>query len=243
MADFTDKTVLVTGSSRGIGLAIAKAFDAAGANVILHARSEISPETLAEFKSEPKTLQFDIADPEAAESSLKALYKQENFSGIDILINNAGITKDQLAIAMPPADFAQVVNVNLNGTFNVTQPVFKKMIRQKHGAIINLASVVGLMGNMGQANYSASKAGLVGLTKTLAKEGARRHIRVNAIAPGMIVSDMTGALPEKTQEEILKNIPLSRFGEASEIADVALFLAGNDYITGQTITVDGGLYI
>lgn len=243
MADFTDKTVLVTGSSRGIGLAIAKAFDAAGANVILHARSGISSETLTEFKSEPKTLQFDIADAEAAEDSLKALYKQENFSGIDILINNAGITKDQLAIAMTPADFAQVVNVNLNGTFNVTQPVFKKMIRQKHGAIINLASVVGLMGNMGQANYSASKAGLVGLTKTLAKEGARRHIRVNAIAPGMIVSDMTGALPEKTQEEILKNIPLSRFGEASEIADVALFLAGNDYITGQTITVDGGLYI
>lgn len=182
MADFTDKTVLVTGSSRGIGLAIAKAFDAAGANVILHARSEISPETLTEFKSEPKTLQFDIADAEAAEASLKVLYKQENFSGIDILINNAGITKDQLAIAMTPADFAQVVNVNLNGTFNVTQPVFKKMIRQKHGAIINLASVVGLMGNMGQANYSASKAGLVGLTKTLAKEGARRHIRVNAIA-------------------------------------------------------------
>lgn len=243
MADFTDKTVLVTGSSRGIGLAIAKAFDAAGANVILHARSEISPETLTEFKSEPKTLQFDIADAEAAEASLKVLYKQENFSGIDILINNAGITKDQLTIAMTPADFAQVVNVNLNGTFNVTQPVFKKMIRQKHGAIINLASVVGLMGNMGQANYSASKAGLVGLTKTLAKEGARRHIRVNAIAPGMIVSDMTGALPEKTQEEILKNIPLSRFGEASEIADVALFLAGNDYITGQIITVDGGLYI
>ncbi|GMA69626.1 3-oxoacyl-ACP reductase [Leuconostoc litchii] len=243
MADFTNKTVLVTGSSRGIGLAVAKAFDAAGANVILHARSEINAEVLSEFKSKPQTLQFDIADAEAAEASLKALYKQENFPGIDILINNAGITKDQLAIAMTPADFAQVVNVNLNGTFNVTQPIFKKMIRQKHGVIINLASVVGLMGNMGQANYAASKAGLIGLTKTLAKEGSRRHIRVNAIAPGMVVSDMTGALPEKTQEEILKNIPLSRFGEASEIADVALFLAGNDYITGQTITIDGGLYI
>ncbi len=146
-------------------------------------------------------------------------------------------------MAMAPADFANVVNVNLNGTFNVTQPIFKKMIRQKHGAIINLSSVVGIMGNMGQINYAASKAGIIGFTKSLAKEGARRGIRVNAIAPGMIVSDMTAVLPEETQAEILKNIPLSRFGEASEVADVALFLASNTYITGQTLTVDGGLYI
>ncbi|GDZ84650.1 3-oxoacyl-ACP reductase [Leuconostoc citreum] len=243
MTDFTNQTVLVTGSSRGIGLAIAKAFDDAGAQLILHARSEIKPEVLAEFKQKPQTLQFDIADAEAAEASIKALYKQEGFEGIDVLVNNAGITKDQLAMAMAPADFANVVNVNLNGTFNVTQPIFKKMIRQKHGAIINLSSVVGLMGNMGQINYAASKAGIIGFTKSLAKEGARRGIRVNAIAPGMIVSDMTAVLPEETQAEILKNIPLSRFGEASEVADVALFLASNTYITGQTLTVDGGLYI
>ncbi len=243
MTDFTNQTVLVTGSSRGIGLAIAKAFDTAGAQLILHARSEIKPEVLAEFKQKPQTLQFDIADAEAAEASIKALYKQEGFEGIDVLVNNAGITKDQLAMAMAPADFANVVNVNLNGTFNVTQPIFKKMIRQKHGAIINLSSVVGLMGNMGQINYAASKAGIIGFTKSLAKEGARRGIRVNAIAPGMIVSDMTAVLPEETQAEILKNIPLSRFGEASEVADVALFLASNTYITGQTLTVDGGLYI
>ncbi|MGR8809282.1 3-oxoacyl-ACP reductase FabG [Leuconostoc citreum] len=243
MTDFTNQTVLVTGSSRGIGLAIAKAFDAAGAQLILHARSEIKPEVLAEFKQKPQTLQFDIADAEAAEASIKALYKQEGFEGIDVLVNNAGITKDQLAMAMAPADFANVVNVNLNGTFNVTQPIFKKMIRQKHGAVINLSSVVGLMGNMGQINYAASKAGIIGFTKSLAKEGARRGIRVNAIAPGMIVSDMTAVLPEETQAEILKNIPLSRFGEASEVADVALFLASNTYITGQTLTVDGGLYI
>lgn len=243
MSDFTDKTVLVTGSSRGIGLAIAKAFDAAGANLILHARSEIQTETLAEFQHDVQVLQFDIADATATEASLKALYKQENFQGIDILVNNAGITKDQLAMGLTPEDFAQVVNVNLNGTFNVTQPVFKKMIRQKHGVIINLSSVVGLMGNMGQTNYAASKAGIIGLTKSLAKEGARRHIRVNAIAPGMIVSDMTAALPEATQAEILKNIPLARFGQVDEIAQTALFLAENDYITGQTITVDGGLYI
>ena len=146
-------------------------------------------------------------------------------------------------MGLTPEDFAQVVNVNLNGTFNVTQSVFKKMIRQKHGVIINLSSVVGLMGNIGQTNYAASKAGIIGLTKSLAKEGARRHIRVNAIAPGMIVSDMTAALPEATQAEILKNIPLARFGQVDEIAQTALFLAENDYITGQTITVDGGLYI
>lgn len=243
MSDFTGKTVLVTGSSRGIGLAIAKAFDAAGANLILHARSEIQAETLAEFQHDVQVLQFDIADATATEASLKGLYKQENFQGIDILVNNAGITKDQLAMGLTPEDFAQVVNVNLNGTFNVTQPVFKKMIRQKHGVIINLSSVVGLMGNMGQTNYAASKAGIIGLTKSLAKEGARRHIRVNAIAPGMIVSDMTAALPEATQAEILKNIPLARFGQVDEIAQTALFLAENDYITGQTITVDGGLYI
>ena len=243
MSDFTGKTVLVTGSSRGIGLAIAKAFDAAGANLILHARSEIQAETLAEFQHDVQVLQFDIADATATDASLKALYKQENFQGIDILVNNAGITKDQLAMGLTPEDFAQVVNVNLNGTFNVTQPVFKKMIRQKHGVIINLSSVVGLMGNMGQTNYAASKAGIIGLTKSLAKEGARRHIRVNAIAPGMIVSDMTAALPEATQAEILKNIPLARFGQVDEIAQTALFLAENDYITGQTITVDGGLYI
>ncbi|MBK0041082.1 MULTISPECIES: 3-oxoacyl-ACP reductase FabG [Leuconostoc] len=243
MPDFTGKTVLVTGSSRGIGLAIAKVFDAAGANLILHARSEIQAETLAEFQHDVQVLQFDIADATATEASLKALYKQENFQGIDILVNNAGITKDQLAMGLTPEDFAQVVNVNLNGTFNVTQPVFKKMIRQKHGVIINLSSVVGLMGNMGQTNYAASKAGIIGLTKSLAKEGARRHIRVNAIAPGMIVSDMTAALPEATQAEILKNIPLARFGQVDEIAQTALFLAENDYITGQTITVDGGLYI
>lgn len=241
--NFKNKTVLVTGSSRGIGLAIAKAFDAAGANLILHARSAIKPEILAEFHQTPQTLQFDISDSDAAEENIKALYKQNNFTGIDVLVNNAGITKDQLAMAMAPADFANVVNVNLNGTFNVTQPIFKKMIRQKHGAIINLSSVVGLMGNMGQVNYAASKAGIIGFTKSLAKEGARRGIRVNAIAPGMIVSDMTAVLPETTQTEILKNIPLSRFGEASEIAEAVLFLADNAYITGQTLTVDGGLYI
>ncbi|CAH1855110.1 3-oxoacyl-ACP reductase FabG [Convivina intestini] len=241
--NFTDKTVLVTGSSRGIGLAIAHAFDNLGARLVLHARSAIKPEVIASFHQEPLTLQFDIADAEAAEEALKALYKQDGFEGIDILVNNAGITKDQITIGMSPADFAQVVNVNLNGTFNVTQPIFKKMIRQKHGSIINISSVVGQMGNVGQVNYSAAKAGLIGMTKTLAKEGARRQIQVNAIAPGMIVSDMTDQLSDKARESLLESIPLSRFGSAEDVADVAVFLAGNNYITGQTITVDGGLHI
>ncbi|CAH1851774.1 3-oxoacyl-ACP reductase FabG [Convivina praedatoris] len=241
--NFTDKTVLVTGSSRGIGLAIAHAFDKLGARLILHARSAIKPEVIASFHQEPLTLQFDIADAKAAEEALKALYKQDDFEGIDILVNNAGITKDQITIGMLPADFAQVVNVNLNGTFNVTQPIFKKMIRQKHGSIINISSVVGQMGNVGQVNYSAAKAGLIGMTKTLAKEGARRQIQVNAIAPGMIVSDMTDQLSDKARKSLLESIPLSRFGSAEDVADVAVFLAGNNYITGQTITVDGGLHI
>ncbi|CAK1237922.1 NAD(P)-dependent dehydrogenase [Fructobacillus cardui] len=241
--DFTNQTVLVTGSSRGIGLAVAHAFDNAGARVILHGRSAIKEEVINSFKQKPMTLQFDVADAETVEATFKDLYKQEGFEGIDILVNNAGITKDQLVMGMSPADFAQVVNTNLNGTFNVTQPVFKKMIRQKHGVILNMASVVGQMGNIGQANYAASKAGIIGLTKSLAKEGAKRNIRVNAIAPGMIISDMTDALSDKAREAILNEIPLSRFGSIDDVADVALFLAGNDYMTGQTITVDGGLYI
>ncbi|CAK1250383.1 3-oxoacyl-ACP reductase FabG [Fructobacillus fructosus] len=241
--DFSNQTVLVTGSSRGIGLAVAHAFDQAGANLILHGRSPLKEEVINSFSKKPRTLQFDIADGEAAEAALMALYKEEDFDGIDILVNNAGITKDQLAMGMKLEDFAAVVNTNLTGTFNVTQPVFKKMIRQKHGVIINMASVVGQMGNIGQVNYAASKAGVIGLTKSLAKEGARRNIRVNAIAPGMIVSDMTDALSDKAKEAILNEIPLSRFGTVEDVADVALFLAGNDYITGQTITVDGGLYI
>ncbi|WP_373747781.1 SDR family oxidoreductase [Weissella soli] len=152
-------------------------------------------------------------------------------------------SKNSLTL-LPTADFAEVVNTNLIGTFNVTQPVFTKMLKaKKGGAIINMASVVGLMGNAGQANYAASKAGVVGLTKSLAKEGAKRHVRVNAIAPGMITSDMTAVLSEKQTEAILSNTPLGLFGEPAEIAQTALFLVQNEYITGQTITVDGGLYI
>lgn len=240
--DLIGKVVLVTGSVRGIGLAIAKAFDAAGARVILHSRKGASPELLAEFSEGTLSIAADVADATAVNTALEEVYEQ--VEQIDVLVNNAGITKDTLAVRMSTADFAEVVNTNLIGTFNITQPVFTKMLKaKKGGAIINMASVVGLMGNAGQANYAASKAGVVGLTKSLAKEGAKRHVRVNAIAPGMITSDMTAVLSEKQTEAILSNTPLGRFGEPAEIAQTALFLVQNEYITGQTITVDGGLYI
>lgn len=239
--DLAGKNVLITGSTRGIGLAIAKAFDEAGARVILHGRSAVKSEVMAEFSEDTLAITADIADENSVNDALIVLL--EEVDGIDILVNNAGIVDDKLAMGMKPSEFANVVNTNLNGTFNVTQPLFKKMLRARSGNIINIASVVGLMGNVGQANYAASKAGIVGLTKTLAKEGAMRSIRVNAIAPGMIVSDMTDALSDKVKEQVLEAVPLKRFGNAAEIAQTALFLAQNDYITGQTITVDGGLYI
>ena len=162
---------------------------------------------------------------------------------MDILVNNAGITNDKLAIGMKPDDFTKVIDVNLTGTFMLSQAFLKKMYKQKAGVIINMASVIGLHGNVGQANYAASKAGVIGLTKSIAKEGALRNIRVNAIAPGMIASDMTAVLSDKVKANIMQEIPLHRFGNAQEIAQTALFLAANDYITGQVITVDGGMTI
>ncbi|WP_308399089.1 SDR family NAD(P)-dependent oxidoreductase, partial [Weissella thailandensis] len=161
------KTVLVTGSTRGIGLAIAQAFDKAGARVILHGRSAPKAEVLAKFSEDTMAITADIADDASVKTALDGLFAE--IKGIDILVNNAGIVNDKLTMGMKSADFAQVVNTNLNGTFNVTQPVFKKMLRARTGQIINMASVVGLMGNVGQANYAASKAGIVGLTKSLAK--------------------------------------------------------------------------
>ncbi|MCM0582382.1 3-oxoacyl-ACP reductase FabG [Weissella diestrammenae] len=234
------KTVLITGSVRGIGLAIAKAFDLAGAKVILHGRQIPSAEILAQFSKDMPYITGDISNAELIQNEINNLYQQG--TQIDILINNAGMTNDKPA-TMRSEDFAQVINVNLNGTFNVTQPVFKQMRKKKQGVIINLSSIIGLMGNIGQANYAASKAGIIGLTKSLAREGATKGIRVNAIAPGMIESDMTNALSEAQRETILTNIPLKRYGHVDEIAQTVLFLTRNDYITGQTITVDGGLYI
>ncbi|KFC34246.1 3-ketoacyl-ACP reductase [Lacticaseibacillus rhamnosus K32] len=238
----TDKTAIITGASRGIGEAIARNFAQAGANLVLNARHEF-PETLIKELEDyghcVVTVLGSVDDPTTGDQLVAAALDQ--FGSVDVLVNNAGITDDMLAMRMKPASFAKVVQVNLDGTFYVTQPAFKKMLKARAGVIINLASVVGLTGNIGQANYAASKAGIIGLTKTLAREGAMRGVRVNAIAPGMIATDMTAALSQSSQDQILAEIPLKRFGQPEEIAHTARFLVENAYITGQTVTVAGGL--
>ena len=242
--DLKEKVVFVSGSSRGIGKAIALAFAKAGSNVILNARKEVKPELVAEIESygvKSAVVLGDISQAGDVKRMVKEAYAA--FEQIDILVNNAGITNDKLLIGMKEADFASVIDVNLKGTFMMSQAFLKKMYKKKAGTIINLASVIGLHGNIGQANYAASKAGAIGLTKSLAKEGALRNIRCNAIAPGMIVSDMTNVLSDKVKEDIMNEIPLKRFGSADEVAQTAIFLAQNEYITGQVITVDGGMTI
>ena len=238
----TDKTAIITGASRCIGEAIARNFAQAGANLVLNARHEF-PETLIkeleDYGHGVVTVLGSVDDPTTGDQLVAAALDQ--FGSVDVLVNNAGITDDMLAMRMKPASFAKVVQVNLDGTFYVTQPAFKKMLKARAGVIINLASVVGLTGNIGQANYAASKAGIIGLTKTLAREGAMRGVRVNAIAPGMIATDMTAALSQSSQDQILAEIPLKRFGQPEEIAHTARFLVENAYITGQTVTVAGGL--
>jgi 3-oxoacyl-[acyl-carrier protein] reductase len=238
----TDKTAIITGASRGIGEAIARNFAQAGANLVLNARHEF-PETLIkeleDYGHGVVTVLGSVDDPTTGDQLVAAALDQ--FGSVDVLVNNAGITDDMLAMRMKPDSFAKVVQVNLDGTFYVTQPAFKKMLKARAGVIINLASVVGLTGNIGQANYAASKAGIIGLTKTLAREGAMRGVRVNAIAPGMIATDMTAALSQSSQDQILAEIPLKRFGQPEEIAHTARFLVENAYITGQTVTVAGGL--
>ena len=237
-----NKNVFVTGSTRGIGLAIAHRFASLGANVVLNGRSEISAKLIDSFKDyQVKVIvisgdvsQFDDAKRMVDEAIAK-------LGSVDILVNNAGITNDKLMLKMTEADFESVLKVNLTGAFNMTQSVLKPMTRARQGAIINLSSVVGLTGNVGQANYAASKAGLIGFTKSVAREVAPRGVRVNAIAPGFIESDMTDVIPEKMQEAILAGIPMKRIGKAEEVATVASFLAEQEYLTGQVIAIDGGM--
>lgn len=236
-----DKTVLVTGSTRGIGLAIAQRLSQGGARIILHGRQMPSATLLSQFPENTLVMTGDISDATQMQNAIDDLYA--NDVTIDILVNNAGIVADGLMVRLPTDAIDRVIDTNLKGTFYVTQPIFKKMMRQRTGVIINMASVVGQMGNVGQANYAAAKAGMIGFTKSLAREGAMRGIRVNAIAPGMIVSDMTDALPDAQKETLLAEIPLKRFGTTTEIAQATQFLIENDYMTGQTITIDGGLHI
>ncbi|MQW22279.1 MULTISPECIES: 3-oxoacyl-[acyl-carrier-protein] reductase [unclassified Lactococcus] len=240
--ELKNKNVFITGSTRGIGHAIALAFAKAGANVVINGRSAISSELLSEFTSfgiKAVGVSGDISSSSDAKRMIAEA--TELLGSVDILVNNAGITKDGLSLKMSEADFEAVLKINLTGSFNMTQAVLKAMTRARSGAIINISSVVGLIGNAGQANYAASKAGLIGLTKSIAREVAGRNVRVNAVAPGFIASDMTAVLSDKVKDAMLGQIPMKRFGQAEEIATAVLFLAEQEYITGQVLTIDGGM--
>ena len=237
--ELQNKVALITGSTRGIGLAIAQEFLAAGAKVILNGRGDLPAEVAANLSGDFQYVAGDLGTDEGIAQVAHAALAA--YGQIDILVNNAGITRDKLLLGMKPADFDAVLVVDLRAPMLLTQLVFKKMLKQRAGVVINLASVVGLHGNAGQANYAAAKAGLVGFTKTLAREGASRGVRANAIAPGMIDSAMTQALSEEIQAQLIAEIPLHRLGQPNEIAHAARFLVENDYVTGQTMVVDGGM--
>lgn len=246
MMKFEGKVALVTGASRGIGRAIALALAAQGADVAVnYAGSEAAAkEVAAEIEAMGRkafVIQADIASTEASTAMVDAVVKE--FGRIDVLVNNAGITRDGLLMRMKEEDWDAVITTNLKGVFNCTKASIKYMMKQRSGSIVNISSIVGVMGNAGQANYCAAKAGVIGFTKATAKEVAARGIRVNAIAPGFIKTDMTSVLPEKVVEAMLAGIPLNRLGETEDIAKAVLFLASSDanYITGQTLHVDGGM--
>lgn len=237
------KVALVTGASRGIGKAVALCFAAEGADIAFTAR-HISPETIAEmeaFGTRVKAYEADASDFAKAHEIVEEVNAQ--FGRIDILVNNAGITSDSLMLRMGEEQWDKVIDVNLKSAYNYIHAVTPVMARQRSGSIISMSSVVGEAGNAGQCNYSASKAGLIGLTKSLAKEMGARNIRANCIAPGFIVSDMTGKLPEDAREAILKTIPLRRAGTGEDVAKVALFLASDlsSYVSGQVINCCGAM--
>lgn len=242
-----DKVVIVTGASRGIGRSLALNMAAQGAKLVLSARNA---EALAQLVTEIQAtggsavaVAGDVSSATAANELVDA--GMQAFGRIDVLVNNAGITRDALLLRMKDEDWDDVLNINLKGAFLCTRAAAKVMSKQRYGRIINISSVVGEMGNPGQANYCASKAGLLGLTKSVARELARRNVTVNAITPGFIVTDMTEALPEKAREELAAQIPLGRLGSADDIAHAVIFLASDQagYITGQTLGVNGGMYM
>lgn len=245
MLDLKDKVVVVTGSARGIGKAIALRFAEAGAKVMVSDMNEEEMQkTVEEIKAKgigASSFKANVSLASEAEALLEKT--KEIFGKVDVLVNNAGITRDNLIIRMTEEEWDAVINVNLKGVFNCSKAAIKIMMKQKYGNIINIASVVGIMGNPGQANYSASKGGVIALTKTLAKEYAGRSIRVNAIAPGFIDTAMTQAIPEKERNAMIAMIPLKRLGQPEDIANACLFLASDlsSYVTGQVLTVDGGM--
>ncbi len=241
MEELRGKVVLVTGGTRGIGRAIAERFKDVGAVVYITGTNEERTKAVAE-EIGVNGVKMDVTNREEVKRVVSEILEKEG--QIDILINNAGITKDTLFMRMKDEDWDSVIDTNLNGVYNVTRAVVPAMVKKRSGNIINISSVVGFTGNVGQVNYSATKSAFVGFTKSLAKELGGRGIRVNCIAPGYITTDMTEKIPAKIKEELLKSIPLKREGEPREIADVCLFLASNmaSYITGTVIHVNGGLF-
>ncbi len=241
-----DKVAMITGATRGIGKQIALTLANEGYNIVLNYRTE--NDELKQLKNEIESknvkclaVQGDVTNFEDCKQMIESTI--EEFGKIDVLVNNAGITKDMLLARMKEEDFKQVIDVNLVGTFNMTKNVISYMMKARNGKIINISSVVGIAGNAGQTNYSASKAGIIGFTKSLAKEVASRNILVNAVAPGFIETNMTDVLKQEVKDEIAKNIPLKRMGTPQDVANVVKFLASEDssYITGQVISVDGGM--
>ena len=242
----TGKTAIVTGGSRGIGRAISLCLAEEGANVAViyagnTAAAEETQKAIAEKGGQAIAIQCDVANEDAVTAMMKQV--KEQFGSIDILVNNAGITRDGLLMRMKTSDWQAVLDTNLTGTFFCTKAVTKIMMKQRSGAIVNLTSVVGLTGNAGQANYAAAKSGIIGFTKSVAKELASRGIRVNAVAPGCIDTDMTAVLSDAVKDEMLKTIPLGRVAQPEEVAKAVLFLVSDcaSYITGQVLNVDGGM--
>ncbi|HEX9477430.1 MAG TPA: 3-oxoacyl-[acyl-carrier-protein] reductase [Methylomirabilota bacterium] len=241
------KVAIVTGGTRGIGLAIARLLAEDGASVVVSgrdaARLEAAVKDLESLGAPAMAVAADAAKREDADRLVEAT--RERFGRLDVLVNNAGITRDQLLVRMKDDDWDQVLDTNLRGVFLMTRAVGKVMMRQKSGRIINIASTAGAMGNPGQVNYSAAKAGVIGLTKAAGRELAHWNILVNAVAPGLIETDMAASIPAEAREAMLQQVPLKRIGQGREVAEVVRFLAGDgaSYITGQTIHVNGGLYV
>lgn len=244
--DFKGINVIVTGSTRGIGHTIASRFASLGANVMVTGTTQKVNTIVEEFKNEGFSVEGHCGDLTNSGSVKELIDKTiETFGGIDILVNNAGITCDKLLIRMDEEDWDKVIETNLKSTFLCTKAAIRIMMKKRKGSIINISSIVGLMGNAGQANYAASKAGIIGFTKSIAREFGQRGITCNAIAPGFIETQMTDSLAPEIKESYLSSIPLGRYGTSSEVADLAVFLGSDkaQYITGQVINIDGGLYM